>query len=546
LLVPFHGAKPGPISDRAAFEDSAPAAGIDVVIRSGESSSKKDYLVEAMTGGVCLVDYNNDGLLDIYLVNGSTLENYQKNTHSDSKDTLYRNNGNRTFTDVTVQAGVGDRGWGMGCAAGDFNNDGWIDLYVTNFGPNVLYRNNGDGTFTDISKRSGTAHTAWSTGCAWGDFDKDGFLDLYVANYVEFDTLNPPVSGSGIYCVYLGLSVMCGPRGLKAARGVLYRNNGDETFTNITDNSGIGREKQYSLGVCAADYDNDGDLDIAVANDSTPNFLFRNKGNGTFEEVALRAGVAYNEDGRSQACMGIDFGDYDNDGWLDLFVTNFSEDTNTLYHNEGNGLFSDATAQAGHGDSYPYMKWGTKFFDFDNDGFKDIFVANGHLYPEIEKYFTHVSYRQRDLLYRNLGNSRFLNVSSELNYPKHAGRGAAFGDLDNDGRVDIVVSNLDEKPNVLFNRHPSSNNWILVQLTGTKSNRSAIGARVELETEGGVQIGEVSAGNSYLSSGDFRLHFGLGKSKEIKKLTVRWPSGITTPRSNVGVNHILSLVEPTH
>ena len=530
-------------SDHVFYKDSASQAGVDLVVRSGERPNNKNYLIEGMTGGVCLFDYNNDGLLDIYFVNGSTLDKYRNGTPSDWNSRLYRNNGDHTFTDVTDRAGVGNRAWGMGCTAGDLNNDGWVDLYVTNLGTNVLYRNNGDGTFTEISQKSGTAHKGWNTGCAWGDFDGDGFLDLYVANYVDFDAANPPLSGSGMYCVYMGLSVMCGPRGLKPARGVLYHNNGDETFTDVTDKSGVGSQQYYSLGVSTGDYNNDGHLDIAVANDSTPNFLFRNRGDGTFDEVALRAGVAFNEDGRSQACMGIDFGDYDNDGWLDLFVTNFSEDTNTLYHNEGNGLFTDVTAQSGHGDSYSFMKWGTKFVDFDNDGFKDIFVANGHLYPEVENHFTHIFYRQSDSLYRNVGNGHFVNVSSGLGYPKHVGRGLAAGDLDNDGKMDIVISNMDDKPNVLFNQQPPANNWILVVLVGKKSNRSAIGARVSVETENGVQTGEVSAGGSYLSCSDPRVHFGLANVKEIRRLKVRWPSGVNTVLSNVRVNQILKIEE---
>jgi enediyne biosynthesis protein E4 len=377
-----------------------------------------------------------------------------------------------------------------------------------------------------------------------GDFDRDGLLDLYVANYVDFDFKNPPLPGSGEFCRYLGLPVMCGPRGLKGAADVFFRNNGNETFSDETEKRGLNAPSYYGLGVSAGDYDNDGDLDIFVANDSTPNFLFQNQGNGTFKEVGLLAGVAFNEDGNAQACMGVDLADYDNDGFLDVIVTNFARDTNTLYHNEGKGLFRDVSTQAGMRDSYPYMGWAANFFDYDNDGSKDLYVVNGHLYPQVDSTKAEMGYLQADLLYRNLGSGRFLNVSSLLGHGKHVGRGAGFGDLDNDGRVDVVISNLDGQPNVLMNRYESNNHWILVRCIGTEGNRNALGSRVTIVTELGNQTGEVHSGGSYLSSGDQRLHFGLGQVKEIKELRITWPGGRSTLLRRIAVDQVLTIKEP--
>jgi hypothetical protein len=524
------------------YRDLSSKAGIDMVIRSG--IPEKPFLVEGITGGVCLFDYNNDGRLDIYFVNGSNSGAYLANTTAYSSR-LYRNNEGGTFSDVTKQAGVGGAGgWGMGCSSADFNNDGFEDLYVTNLGRNVLYRNNGNGTFSDVSRSSGTDYLGWSTGSAWGDFDKDGLLDLYVANYVDFDFKNLPLPGSGEFCRYLGLPVMCGPRGLTGAADVFFRNNGNETFSDETEKRGLNAPSYFGLGVSAGDYDNDGDLDIFVANDSTPNFLFQNQGKGTFKEVGLLAGVAFNEDGNAQACMGVDLADYDNDGFLDVIVTNFARDTNTLYHNEGKGLFRDLSTHAGMRDSYPYMGWGVNFIDYDNDGFRDIYVVNGHLYPQVDSTKAEMGYLQADLLYRNVGSGRFLNVSSLLVHGKHVGRGAGFGDLNNDGRVDVVISNLDDQPSVLLNRHESNNHWIVVRCIGTESNRNALGSRVTIVTELGNQTGEVHSGGSYLSSGDQRLHFGLGQVKEIKELRINWPSGRSTLLRGIAVDQVLTIKEP--
>jgi len=525
-----------------AFEDIASSAGFDIMVRSG--SSEKKYLVETMTGGVCLIDFDNDGYLDVYVVNGSDVQSYLASKPGYG-NRLYRNERKGRFSDVTLIAGVASASdWGMGCSVADFDGDGLSDLYVTKLGRNALYRNNGNGTFSDVSRSSGTEHVGWSTGSVWGDFDNDGWLDLYVVNYVDFDFNKAPQPGSGENCKYLGIDVACGPRGLKSAANVFFRNNGNGTFSDETEIRGLRTQLSYGLGTCAGDYDNDADLDIFVANDSKANYLLQNQGKGMFKEVALLSGVAYNEDGNAQACMGTDFADYDNDGFLDLIVTNFARDTNTLYHNEQKGTFKDSTTRGGQRDSYPYMSWGVGFIDFDNDGLKDLFVVNGHLYPQIDRLKNEIGYRQRDLYYRNLGDGRFLNLSSRLNHVEHVGRGAAFGDLDKDGRVDVVVSNLDDRLNVLMNRDGSNNNWILIRCIGSDHNREAIGARISVTTTAGTQIGEVRTACSYLSSSDRRVHFGVGRETIIKELSIAWPSGKRTQLSSVAVNQVLTAREP--
>lgn len=512
-----------------------------MIVRSGDE--QKFHLMDTMTGGVCLIDIDDDGLLDIFFVNGSTLKAFLARALGHG-NRLYRNLGGGKFEDVTERARIrGHSGWGMGCAAADFNNDGRTDLYVTNLGPSILYQNIGSGRFEDISRTSGTNHDGWSTGATWGDFDNDGWLDLYVARYLDFDFANPPKPGKDETCRYLGIPVACGPKGLKGARAVFYRNNRDGTFSNETEKRGLTTPLRYGLGVCASDYDNDGDLDLFAANDSTGNFLFRNRGDGHFDEVAVASSVAYNEDGNAQACMGTDFGDYDNDGKFDLIVTNFARDTNTVYRNEGQGFFSDATTRAGQRDSYPYMGWGVGFVDFDNDGWKDLYVVNGHLYPQIDSIKTEVGYRQRDLLYRNLGGGRFANISNRLTHAKHVGRGAAFGDLDNDGKMDVVISNIDTQVNVLMNRSERRNNWLTVRCQGRVGNRDAIGTRITVTTTEGDQSGEVRSGCSYLSSSDPRVHFGLGPATTVAKLQVVWPGGKELVLRNIRVNQILTLVE---
>jgi enediyne biosynthesis protein E4 len=428
---------------------------------------------------------------------------------------------------------------------GDVNNDGFEDLYVTNFGPNVLYLNNGDGTFRDFSKESGTDDSSWSSSAAFGDYDKDGDLDLYVSNYLEFDVRNLPQDNP--LCRYRGLKVQCGPRGLTPTAHRFYENQGNGKFVDVTQKSGIGRARPYyGLGVVWGDYDNDGDLDIFVANDSTPNYLFRNNGNKTFSEVALLAGVALSEEGKEKASMGVDFGDYDNDGDLDLFVTSFSEDYDTLYRNEGNGQFSDVSYAAGIGETtWSYLAWGTQFVDFDLDGWLDLVIANGHVYPEVDGAKLGTNYRQRNLFFRNLKRGKFDEVSSQAGsgFEKaQSSRGLAVGDINNDGQMDLLIANLDAPPSLLLNRN-TFGNWILLKLKGSKSNRSAIGARVWARTGSLVQMREVKSGGSYQSQNDLRVHFGLGSARTIDQLEIRWPGGKVQTMNDVKANQILLVDE---
>ena len=524
------------------FENVTQKSGIDFTLTSGSPS--KAYILESMSGGLGFIDYNNDGWIDIYLVNGSTLE-AERLKNNRASDRLYRNNKNGTFTDVTEQTGVRDNRWGMGVCVGDINNDGFEDLYVTNFGFNILYLNNGDGTFRDFSKESGTDDPSWSSSAAFGDYDKDGDLDLYVSNYLEFDVHNLPQDNP--LCRYRSLKVQCGPRGLTPTAHRFYENQGNGKFVDATEKSGIGRARPcFGLGVVWGDYDNDGDLDIFVANDSTPNYLFRNNGDKTFSEVALLAGVALSEDGREQASMGVDFGDYDNDGDLDLFVTSFSEDYDTLYRNEGNGQFSDVSYAASIGETtWSYLAWGTQFVDFDLDGWLDLVIANGHVYPEVDRAQLGTSYRQRNLLFRNLRRGKFEEASNQAGpgFEKaQSGRGLAVGDINNDGQMDLLIANLDAPPALLLNRN-ALGNWILLKLRGSKSNRSAVGARVRAWTGSLVQMREVKSGGSYQSQNDLRVHFGLGSAKTIDQLEIRWPSGKVQTMKDVKANQILLIDE---
>ena len=546
LLAPIHGrAQASSNGQTAVFRDTAARHGLHAQIRAGDPDNKQ-YLVEGMTGGVCLFDYNNDGWLDVYVVNGSTVPGQsQKSDPARLQNYLFKNLRNGHFKDVTAKSGVGDPGWGMGCGAADFDNDGDQDLYVTNLGSNVLFENLGDETFADIREKSGTAHRGWSTGCSWGDYDRDGLLDLYVASYVKLDlSLPPPKPAQDRFCSYLGLNVMCGPQGLPGDGDVLFRNRGDGTFVEVTRASRIEDPGYYGLGVVSLDYDDDGDLDIYVANDSNPNFLFQNQGDGTFSEVGLLSGVALSGDGLEQAGMGVAFGDYDDDDHLDLFVTNFAQDTNTLYKNLGNGFFIDVTARAKLTDSFPYMGWGSAFLDYDRDGLRDLLVVNGHLYPEVERE-TDLTYPQDDLLYRNLGSGTFSNVSHRLAQPRRVGRGTAVGDLNNDGTLDIVVSNLDGRPNLLYNPGTGERHWLLLKLVGTRSNRDAIGARAWLNSAGHRnQVQEVASGDSYLSGSDRRLYFGLGHKSRIDTLFIRWPTGVVQTLRNLEADQILTVEEP--
>ncbi|MGE5054138.1 MAG: CRTAC1 family protein [Acidobacteriota bacterium] len=547
-----------------SFRDVAKEAGLAGAVNVFGGIERKQYILEETGCGVALFDYDNDGWLDIFMVNGTRLEGIS--TSHPPTNFLFHNNRDGTFTDVTERAGLTRSGWGQGCCIGDYDNDGFDDLVVTYWGGVVLYHNNGDGTFTDVTEKAGLAqkdaYPRWNTGCCFVDYDRDGHLDLFVANYVNFDLKTTPVAGSNAYCRYFGLSVGCGPQGMGGGTNILYRNRGDGTFEDVSLKSGIAVPRgpgepffvsdqwiptgSYGLGVAAADFDNDGWPDIYVACDSVPSRFYHNKGNGTFEEVGREIGCAVNENGGMQGGMGIAVGDYDCDGWLDIVKTNYSDQTANLYHNNGDGTFYDAVLQGGLGGNTRYLGWGVGLFDFDNDGWPDLFMSNGHVFPEVDSRKLHLTFKQRKILYRNLGNGRFADVTAEtgavVTEPRPS-RGAAFGDFDNDGDVDIVIINMNEPPSLLRNDCPAKNNWLKVKCIGTKSNRSAIGARVRVVTGRHAQINEVMSGSSYISQNDLRLHFGLGEAKQADLVEVRWPSGLVESFKNLEANQLLVLQE---
>ena len=534
-----------------SFVDAGHAAGLNArTIYGGEHKNK--YLLETTGCGVAFYDYDNDGWLDIFLVNGTRLEGFPAGQEPVSH--LFKNNRDGTFTDVTLKAGVAHSGWGQGVCVGDYDNDGFDDLFVTYFGKNVLYHNNGDGTFTDVSEKAGVAGNGkrWNTGCAFVDYDRDGKLDLFVANYIDMDLKTAPVPESGP-CLYKGVMVACGPPGLNGGKNILYHNNGDGTFTDVSEKAGILKATgTYGLGVLTADLDNDGWPDIYVANDSTASALYQNKKNGTFTDIALEAGCALSPDGKPQAGMGISAADYDLDGNLDLVKTNFAGDTPSLYHNLGEATFEDATFAAGLGLHTQYLGWGCGFFDFDNDGWPDILICNGHVYPEVEQLKTEAGYAQRKLLYRNLRNGRFedvsLNAGPGISDPI-AARGCAFGDFDNDGDIDFVVNPVNDFPQLVRCDSKTGNNWIKVRTIGTKSNRSGIGARLKCvtrvagETKAHEQIDEVRSGGGFFSQNDLRVHFGLGAAEKVELLEIRWPSGQVDTLKDVTPNQLIYIKE---
>ncbi len=555
VLPSFSGENEEIGSAQIAFEDRTAASGLSAfTLVSG--TPEKNYIVEAMGGGVCLLDYDGDGFLDIYFVNGGRLRSFQDNAPSGLRHALYRNQADGTFRDVTTEAGVeGNGAWGYGCSAADYDNDGWPDLYVTNYGANILYRNRGDGRFEDVTATAGIDDPRWSTGAAWGDYNGDGWADLFVANYIRLDRANLPEPGSSEYgsmgtgsgCRYEGLAVMCGPRGLPGAGDTLFRNNGDGTFTDVSQEAGLDDpDEYYGLGAVWCDFDADGWLDLYVANDSTPNYLYRNRGDGTFEEIGFLSGTAVSGQGAEQAGMGVACGDYENSGRMAIYVTNFADDTNSLYRNDGQMNFQDVTFDAGLGPvTLSFVSWGTFFFDADNDGWLDLFVANGHVYPQVENLSGPKTYRERSLLFRNQGNGRFVEVMAEgLGQRPGVNRGAVFGDLDNDGDLDVVLTSLDERPTLLWNRTTPPQNFLILRLQGTRSTRDALGTRVRLRTGSRWQTREVRAGGSYLSSHDPRLHFGLGKASQVDEIQVLWPSGATSVREDIGANQFLTLREP--
>ena len=519
-------------------------------IFGGEHKNK--YLLETTGCGVAFYDYDNDGWLDIFLVNGTRLEGFPAGSEPTSH--LFRNNRDGTFTDVTTKAGVAHSGWGQGVCVGDYDNDGWDDLFVTYFGKNVLYHNNGDGTFTDVSQKAGVAGkgTRWNTGCAFVDYDRDGHLDLFVANYIDLDLATAPVPESGP-CLYKSVMVACGPPGLQGGKNILYHNNGDGTFSDVSEASGIlSANGTYGLGILTADFDNDGWPDIYVANDSTASALYQNRKNGKFQDIAIEAGCALSPDGKPQAGMGVSAADYDLDGNLDIVKTNFAGDTPSLYHNQGGANFEDATFIAGLGAHTQYLGWGCGFFDMDNDGWADILICNGHVYPEVEQLKTEAGYAQRKLLYQNLHNGHFADVSFQagpgISEPSPS-RGAAFGDFDNDGDIDVVVNTVNDYPQLLRCDSKLDHNWIKIRTIGTKSNRSGIGARLMCmthppgEAKPHQQIDEVRSGGGYFSQNDLRVHFGLGKALKVDVLEIRWPSGQVDTLKEIKANQVIFVKE---
>ena len=513
----------------ASFVDDAAKAGLTASNTFG-GVDKKDFIIETTGTGVAIFDYDNDGWPDIFVVNGTTLDPLP----GASKPTnhLYHNNHDGTFTDVTEKAGLAHTGWGQGVCVGDYDNDGNQDLFVTYYGKNVLYHNNGNGTFTDVSDKAHVAGTggAWSTGCAFVDYDRDGKLDIFVATYVDFDLKTAPAPGDRASCMWKGVPVMCGPRGLPWGKNMLYRNNGDGTFEDVTKKARIDQTNgHYGFSVSTFDFDDDGWPDIYVACDSTPSILYRNNHDGTFTDVAVTAGAAFNEDGKEQAGMGSTIGDYNGDGRLDIFKTNFSDDTATLYRNNGDETFDDVTFPAGLGLYTKYLGWGTMFLDADNDGWPDLLLVNGHVYPEVDSQHLGSDYREPRILYHNKGNGTFEDISASAGPAITAatsGRGLAIGDLWNDGRISAVISNMNAPVSLLVNQERSSNHWIAFKTVGTKSNRDGIGAKIRVKAGERILVDEVRSGSSYVSNNDMRVHFGLGAISKPEWVEVRWPSGL--------------------
>jgi enediyne biosynthesis protein E4 len=536
-----------PSSD-VQFIDVAEHAGLNVPNVWGGVEHKR-VIIETKGSGIAFFDYDNDGWLDIYLTNGSRLDAHwapgtAPTTH------LFKNNRDGTFTDVTEKSGLGRSGWQTGVCIGDYDNDGWDDLFCTFWGHNILFHNNGNGTFTDVTQKAGLTQSKgrWGTGCSFVDYDRNGHLDLFVCNFVKLDPDNPPSVDKASFCQWKGVPTMCGPRGLPGDTNILYRNNGDGTFTDVSEKAGILKPgPRYSIPSVCCDFDNDGWPDIYVAVDSMPSILYQNNHDGTFTDIAVMAGCAYNADGHEQAGMGLGVADYDCDGWFDIFKTNFADDTSNLYHNNGDGTLSDLSFNSGVGINNNYVAWGCGFIDYDNDGWADIVQVNGHVYPEIDKYNFGETFKNPRLVYKNLGNGNFKDVSAAMGpgiTARYSSRGAAFGDYDNDGGMDMLILNMNELPSLLHNVGGNKQNWIKLKLVGTKCNRTAIGARARVITGKHIQMAEVQSGASVMSQNDLRLHFGLGAGELVDTIEVKWPTTQKIERFNhVKANQILTIRE---
>ena len=534
-----------PQSNSFSFVDIAAQAGLAHPSIYGGVETKQ-FIIETNGCGVAFYDYDQDGWMDLFVMSARQLEEPLKGQEPTNR--LYRNNRNGTFTNVTKQAGLTRTGWASALCIGDYDNDGWDDLFLTYWGQNALYRNNGDGTFADVTARTGLgfAGTRWGSGCSFLDYDRDGDLDLFVANYLSFDLATAPVPGKGANCAWKGIPVNCGPKGLPFARNWLYRNDGGK-FTDVSEASGIARVRErYAMSVAAADFDEDGWVDIYVACDSTASILYRNNHDGTFSDVALESGAAYNEDGNPQAGMGLGLGDYNRDGRLDIFKTHFADDTHILYRNAGKMSFEDVTMAAGFGAQTQFVSWGAGMPDFDNDGWPDIAFVTGNVYPEIEKHFKQYAYRGPRLIFKNLGNGKFTDVTKTsgpgVNEP-HTSRGCAFGDFDNDGDIDWLVMNMNEPPSLLRNDYKGQNNWLKVKTLGVKSNRTGLGARVVVTSHGRRQAQAMLSQTSYYSHDDLRLHFGLGAGAKADLVEIFWPSGQVDSIKDVAANQLITIKE---
>jgi hypothetical protein len=547
LAAGLSGRQADPSALTFSFTEISERAGLSAPTVYGGKQTNR-YLLETTGSGAAALDFDADGWLDVFVVNGTTLEGFPKGQEPTSH--LYRNRRDGSFEDVTIKAGLALTGWGQAACVGDYDSDGRDDLFVTFFGINRLFRNRGDGTFEQTTGAAGleTSRTRWGSGCAFLDYDRDGRLDLFVANYIDLDLKSAPVPESGL-CRYKGVAVACGPPGLPGGRNILYRNQGGGKFADVSEPSGVTRASgTYGLGVSTLDFDDDGWVELYVANDSNPSALYRNNRDGTLTDIAVNAGCAYSQDGKPQAGMGVAVGDYNRDGRMDVFKTNFAGDTSTLYTNAGNGLCDDRTFAAGMGRNTRWLGWGVAFLDLDLDGWLDLFLVNGHVYPEVEQLKSEAGYRQPKVVYRNRGDGRFDDVSGRLGAPvtlPKAGRGAVFADFDNDGDTDVLVNNMHEPPDLYRLDLREPRNWIKLRLIGVTSNRNAIGARVRVTAAGVTQVDEVRGGGSYYSQNDLRPNFGLGTATKVDRIEVRWPNGLEEAWTNLEPNRIVELTEGT-